>query len=146
MRPYIAGDISTEAFFAALRDFLFQEYALQPYRLSQGQLAEIRALQAERYDQWSWNYGASPAYRLRKARQVDGCGKLEIFLDVKKGILRDVAFYGDYFGNGDTRSLARRLSGCPMEAAALRTALKDLEIGTYFNHMDLETFLEILLQ
>lgn len=60
VRPYIAGDISTEAFFAALRDFLFQEYALQPYRLSQGQLAEIRALQAERYDQWSWNYGASP--------------------------------------------------------------------------------------
>lgn len=33
-----------------------------------------------------------------------------------------------------------------MEAAAIRTALKDLEIGTYFNHMDLETFLEVLLQ
>ena len=98
------------------------------------------------YKRQSWNYGASPAYRLRKARQVDGCGKLEIFLDVQKGILRDVAFYGDYFGNEDTQSLARRLSGCPMEAAAIRTALKDLEIGTYFNHMDLETFLEVLLQ
>ena len=29
---------------------------------------------------------------------------------------------------------------------AIEAGLKDLEIGTYFNHMDLETFLEVLLQ
>lgn len=145
VKPYISGDVSTAAFFAALRMFMIEEYELTPYVLSAEQLTEVTALQRGRYDQWDWNYGASPTYQIHKERRVEGCGKLEIFMDVKHGCFENMAFYGDYFGNGSTAELAGMLAGCKVEESALRSALKDVPIGRYFNHMDLDTFLSILI-
>lgn len=145
VRTYVAGDVSTERFFATLRDFMFEEYALTPYVLTPEQLAEVEALRRDRYDRWDWNYGASPDYQVRKERRVEGVGKLEIRLDVQGGVIRDAAFYGDYFGNGNAEDLAHLLTGCKVEESALRSALEGTDLDPYISHMDMETFLQILL-
>ncbi|NCE64876.1 lipoate--protein ligase [Pseudoflavonifractor sp. 524-17] len=147
IKPYIQGDVSTQEFFRTLRDFMSEEYQLQPYPLAQADLEAVRALQAEVYDKWEWNFGRSPAFQIQKERRVEGCGKLEVHMDVAKGgAITALAFYGDYFGNGDSAELAQRLTGQPLEENALRAALADTDIGLYFNKMDLDTFLSILLQ
>lgn len=145
VRPFVAGAPSTREFFSALRGDLMKAYDLKPYPLTDKDLIEVKRLQQERYDRWEWNYGASPPYRLRKARRIDGCGRLEVFLDVRQGRVRDAAFYGDYFGDGDPADLARLLIGHRLEGAELRSALAGVDLGVWFRHMDLDHFLDILL-
>jgi len=147
IKPYVKQDITTAEFLATLRDFMFEEYDLQPYHLTEDDLEAVRALQAEVYDTWEWNFGRSPAYQMCKERRVEGCGKLEIHMDVARGgVITALSFFGDYFGNGDSTELAQRLIGQPLEEGALRAALEGVSINDYFSRMDLDTFLSILLQ
>ncbi|MBU5436228.1 lipoate--protein ligase [Pseudoflavonifractor sp. MSJ-37] len=147
IKPYVKEDISTQDFLRILREFMFEEYGLKPYPLTDADIEAVKALQHEVYDKWEWNYGRSPACQIRKERRVEGCGKLEVHMDVARGgEITALSFFGDYFGNGDSHELAQRLIGRPLEESALRAALEGVEIGDYFNKLDKDTFLSILLQ
>ena len=61
-------------------------------------------------------------------------------------VLAAGAMLGDYFGNGDSGELARRLVGGTLEERDVRARLADADIGSYFNNMDLDTFCSILLE
>jgi len=147
IRPYLREDCTISAFIQALRDYMFRENAMEPYILSEQDLVSVRALRDRVYANWDWNYGASPAYSVRKERRIEGCGKLEVHMDVSKnGVIGQAAFYGDYFGNGDSAELAELLKGCRLEESALRAALQHTDVGLYFNNLELESFLSVLLQ
>ena len=146
VKPYLNESISTAGFFARLRGFMFEEYNLQPYTLSEDDIRAVQDLKAARYDQWDWNFGASPACQIQKTRRVEGCGQIEVHMDVENGAIQRLAFYGDYFGNGDSAELARVLTGTKLNEEALRAALNGIDVGSWFSHLDLETFCSILLQ
>ena len=146
VKPYMTEDIPVERFVTALRDAMFRDYALQSYTLDAAQQAAVEKLQSEVYDTWDWNFGASPPYSICKERRVENCGKLEVHMDVEKGVIQRIAFFGDYFGDGDTAELGERLVGQKAERAALHEALATVNIGDYFHNLDLETFLDILTQ
>ena len=145
IQPYLRQNRPIAWFRDALRDFMFQEHAMRTHTLTPHDLEEARRLQNTIYLQWDWNYGASPAYSIRKKRRVEGCGAIEVFMDVHEGSISGIAFYGDYFGNGDAAELARRLEGCALEENALRRTLSDLDIGLYFNNCDTDGLVSLLL-
>ena len=83
IKPYVKEDIATADFFRILREFMFEEYQLQSYPLTEDDLAAVRELQHQVYDQWEWNFGRSPACQiqkrapgrgLRQAGDPYGCG------------------------------------------------------------------------
>ena len=144
VRPHLARDMDTPSFLAALRESFGR--AMTPFALTERDLAQVKEIQAQVYDRWEWNYGASPPCRICKARRVEGCGRLEVHLDVDRGgTLSALAFYGDYFGDGDSAELAQRLVGIPLEENALRAALDGVDLERYFHRMDRDSFLSILL-
>ncbi len=67
-------------------------------------------------------------------------------MNVEDGVIRDIDFHGDYFGDGDPAELSERLKGLPLREDALRSSLSTLHLPDYFSNMELETFLSILLQ
>lgn len=146
VKEHMRGDAPVEDFVAALRDAMFREYGLVPYTLSPEDRAAIIKLQHDVYNTWNWNYGASPPYSIRKERRVEGCGKVEVFMDVKQGILNEIAFHGDYFGNGDPAQLAALLTGRRLEKSDLEAALMGTDISEYFHNLDKETFIALLMQ
>ncbi|MGE4529130.1 MAG: lipoate--protein ligase [Rhodospirillaceae bacterium] len=146
VKDYMAEDIGVARFMAELRAAMFREYEMRPYALTEEDLAEARRLQREVYATWAWNYGESPAYSIRKERRVEGCGKIEVHMDVTKGAIARIAFFGDYFGNAESADLCRLLQGAPLERESLRAALSGVEIGAYFHNLDLESFLAILTE
>jgi lipoate-protein ligase A len=146
VKNHMPGDIPVERFIAALRDALIRENGMVPYALSSEDLQGVRALQNRVYDTWEWNYGASPAFGIRKERRVEGCGKLEIHINVERGVITDMAFYGDYFGNADSAELAALLRGRRMERGELLFALAGIDIGAHFHNLDAGQFLDILLE
>ena len=145
IKPHTAGDITVAGFFCALREFMFAEYKLEAYELTAGDLLGVCELQSAVYDTWEWNYGYSPECSIIKERRVEGCGVLQVHMDVENGLIREIAFYGDYFGNGDTAELRNRLLGKRLEEQDLREALSGVDIGGFFFRMDMDTFISVVL-
>jgi lipoate-protein ligase A len=146
VKSYMHDDIPVERFIEELRDAMFRENAMIPYALTEADRAAVQKLRDEVYTTWEWNFGASPAYSIKKERRIEGCGKIEVHMNVKEGIIREIAFFGDYFGNGDTADLQTRLTGQKLERTALAGALTGVDITEYFHNLDLETFVNILTE
>ena len=145
IRPHMRNNLALEDFWEALRQYIFLENQCETYTLTEADEAAVEKLRSERYSRWEWNFGASPAYSLLKQRRVEGCGKIEVYLDVaKQGVINGIAFRGDYFGNGDATDIAKVLQGVRIEPAALALALEPLDIGHYFNNLDAESLISIL--
>jgi lipoate-protein ligase A len=66
-------------------------------------------------------------------------------MQVDKGLIKDINFFGDYFGNGDIKELEAVLTEVAPEKQALTGALKDLDPGAYINGLDCETLLDMIL-
>jgi len=145
IKDYMVSDVGVEHFMGRLRDAMFRENDMRRYELTADDLEEARRLQREIYETWDWNYGRSPDYRITKSRRVDGCGKIEIHMDIEKGVITRVAFYGDYFGNIDNSELCRRLQGRKLERDVLRAALIGIDVGAFFHNLDENAFLDILI-
>ena len=142
IRPYMHTDMPTDQFRAALRDHLFSALDMQAYSLSAEDTAATEALCDQIYSQWNWNYGASPPYNVRKSRRVEGCGTVEVLLNVgKEGIIENAAFYGDFFSVNDPSILATNLVGCRFE----REELAKKVTVTYFHGMEAADLLALLV-
>ncbi len=146
VRPYLKHDLTTQEFIKILREFLHQEYGLRPYHLPEAGWNEVQKLRDNVYARWKWNYGESPRFSIVKERRVENCGKIQVHMDVADGIITRIAFYGDYFGNGDSSEVAKRLCGRRLEEHVLEKALQGANLGHYFSQMDIRTFLNILLK
>lgn len=141
----MAKPVSTDEFLERLQGFMAEEYHLEPYVLTEADICAVKKLQAEVYDRWEWNYGFSPSYQIEKRRRVEGCGEIQIFMDVENGVIQKLAFYGDYFSEKDSGTLVERLVGTRLEDTAVRAAISDLDVGEYFRGLTNEAFCSVLL-
>ena len=147
IRSYMKTDVSVADFWAALKHYMFAAFDMQGFVLSPEQNAEVEKLKSEVYSQWNWNYGKSPPYTLRKIRRIEGCGKIEILLDMEReGKIKNIAFFGDFFANRDSSELADILKGRCLKYDDLKQALANIDISRYFHALALETFLALLLE
>jgi len=147
IRPYMKVDMPIGDFWAALKSHMFSAFDMKEYALGAEEEAGVDKLKEQVYSQWSWNYGASPSYNIRKTRRLEGCGTFEILLDVGKGGgINGIAFYGDFFGNDDPALLAKILAGRRLEYNDLAEAIRAVDISRYFHNLDAQTFLALLLE
>ena len=149
VRPYMKNDLSVAEFWAALGSYMRNSLDMTPFNLSDGQLAAVGELKEKVYSRWSWNYGSSPPHTLRKERRIAGCGKIEVLLDIgREGIIKNAAFYGDFFGNLDPHGLGSKLAGHHLEYEELSKLFldDDIEINEFFHGLNRKTFLELLLE
>ena len=147
IRPFMKNDMPMKDFWSALKEHLSALLKTENYFLSDTDQTEIEKLKDNVYSQWSWNYGASPPYNVKKTRRIENCGKIEILLDVEKeGVIKNICFFGDFFGTNDIEELAAMLKGRRLEYKELSSILKKIEINSYFHNIDTETFLSLLLE
>jgi lipoate-protein ligase A len=67
-------------------------------------------------------------------------------MNVERGVIADIAFFGDYFGNEDSAGLAALLRGRRPERGEISSVLAGLDLGAYFHNLDAEQFLDILTE
>lgn len=146
IKTYLKGDVTLSEFKSLLLEGIFAGAPMERYDFTPADLAGAAALRDARYATWDWNWGASPAHVIHKRRRVEGCGTVEVFMDVDRGRITALDFRGDYFGADEAGALAGRLVGCPPEEGALRAALAGAEVGQYFTGLTAEHLIEILTQ
>lgn len=147
IRPFMKDDVPLSSFWTALKKYMTAALDMKELELTPDQLAEVDALNEKVYSQWSWNYGSSPAYTLRKVRRIEGCGKIEILLDVaKEGKINNIVFYGDFFGNKDPSELGAALIDHHFKYDEIQSVMKDIDVSQYFHALKTEDFLELLFE
>ena len=146
IRPYMKTDMSVTDFWAALKNYMISALSMQEFALAPEQKTSVEELKKKVYSRWSWNYGNSPPYTLRKAGRIEGCGKIEILFDIgREGVIKNIAFYGDFFGSMDPSGLGEILIGHYLNYKDLITVLMNVDISQYFHSLDSEAFLALIL-
>ena len=146
IKEYLDRDMTMQEFKGVLKQYIAEQNCMQSYVLTEKDQVAIKKIQTEHYSTWDWNYGMSPVYSIRKERRVEGCGKIQIFLGVEKGIITAFSVRGDYFGSGDPADVEKILVGRKANSDALKDALSGTDINFYFNNLKLDELIQIILQ
>jgi len=136
--------MSIEEFKITLLHSIFGgEEHVQTIELTEEDWANIKQLSKERYGNWDWNYGKSPAFNMSHSERYP-TGGIDVRFQVKNGIIEDANIYGDFFGVGDVADIETRLKGVAYDKSAIDNALGEMEISTYLGGITKEQFLQLV--
>ncbi len=114
------------------------------YVLTEADWNKIHEISAERYRNWDWNYGQSPASNIKHTRKFP-VGIIDIRMDIKDGHIQEIKIYGDFFGIGDVADIEDLLRGKRYEEISVREAMSGIDIKHYFGNIELDEFIGLVL-
>lgn len=112
--------------------------------LTAEEIAKIEEIEKE-YLSEEFIFGNNPRYTLVKHSYGDA-GEIQIRLEIKNGIIKDINIVGDYFLVGDIDTLFKMLRNVQYERSVVEDVLKDVKIEDYIFNLDKTRFLDILFQ
>lgn len=101
------------------------------YELTKNDLEKINELIKTKYETWGWNYGYFPKYNFSNKKKFPG-GLIEIYLDVKDGIIANAKIFGDFFSKKDVGIFEKTLINIKHDADSLKNVLTVIKITDYF--------------
>jgi lipoate-protein ligase A len=141
---FIEGEpMSVEAFREHIIESVFEGKEIKAYQLTASDWEAVEQLADERYRNWDWNYGRSPAFDIQRETRYAG-GEIEVYLDVAQGEIKDVKFYGDFFGQRGVDELETLLVGTRYAPESLAKALEKINISDYFVNYSLDELIALL--
>lgn len=139
---HLKEDIGVDRFRQRVMDHIIEMYPdAVSYQPTDADKIAIQKLADEKYSQWHWNYGYSPAYALKNGRKTPG-GYVEIHLNVDKGVIQDLEIYGDFFVNREIDPVKAALMGVEHREIAVLATLKAINSSAYFNNISEEELAE----
>lgn len=101
------------------------------YDLTKNDLEDIQKIVKTKYGTWDWNYGYFPKYNFSNKKKFLG-GLIEVYLDVKDGIIIGSKIFGDFFSEKDVEAFEKLLINVKHDEEALRNVLTSVKISDYF--------------
>ncbi len=92
--------------------------------LTAEEISAAQHIAEQKFRSWDWVYGKAPNCQVSKSKRLNG-GKVEVCLDVDKGVISSCSIYGDFFFAGELEKLTDRLTGCPYNEQSVRAVLGD---------------------
>ncbi len=142
IRDFLPRDMDLTAFWAYLKESLAGS-GLAEGSLSAEELAAVSELERTKYNTWEWNFGRSPKYNLSNKRRYEG-GCLEPQVAVQKGLITDIAFYGDFLSVRPLDELTEALKGCPYRSADVDAVLDRFPLAELFGGIRRDEVLDVL--
>lgn len=128
---FLPEPITMEQFKAVIAAKILRTPAPEPYRFSERELAEISSIQHNRYNQWDWTYGYAPRYQINRRRRIEGCGTVEVSMEIREGKICALQLLGDFFGVEDIQTLTAQLIGCSARAEDIQAVLNSLDLASF---------------
>lgn len=142
---FLKEPMTLDSFKRFLLKSIFGEGLIPRYELTEADWEAVRRLADERYRNWDWNYGRSPAFNVRQVKRIEGAGTYDVRLDVVDGVIREASVFGDFFGTIDVSEVTDKLAGVRYERGAIREALEGVDLKPVFGPVDREEWLSLLL-
>ncbi|HKM42386.1 MAG TPA: lipoate--protein ligase [Limnochordia bacterium] len=141
--PHLPHPVTIEEFKETLWRFLIPDGTSNEYVLTEEDWSVIKNLKDRRYNQWDWNYGASPESEIEKEGRFAG-GKLELKFNVTDGVIQDMNIFGDFFGRNSAHQFAQLLNGNDYRESVVGEFLKTVEFEGYFIGITRDDFIHCL--
>ena len=114
------------------------------YTLSKEDIDGIEKLVEKKYNTWEWNFGNSPKYSFSNELKYPG-GNVEFNLEINKGVISKIKFFGDFFGKEEIENLEILLSGVKHKEESLREILSNIDINNYLLGADMDILISGIL-
>ena len=118
---------------------------IEQEEITEADQKEIIKLKEEKYDTWEWNFGKNPAYEMEVKRRWPG-GTLKVAMTVDKGIVEDIAIYGDFLALVPIDGLTESLKGCRFTKEAFREATRDINFSEVLGTITKDEMLETIFR
>ncbi|MDB4868262.1 MAG: lipoate--protein ligase [Cohnella sp.] len=141
---FLREPMQMEQFKQAMLDSIFDGADIPKYTLTEADWDAVRRLADERYRNWDWNYGRSPAFNVRQVKRL-AAGTYDVRLNVIEGVIREAAVYGDFFGTGEVSEVTDCLYGIRYDKEAIAGALSGVDLTVYFGPVGREEWLALLI-
>jgi len=141
---FLKEELSVEEFRERITKNLFKDYESIPtYELSDSEWAEVNKLSESKYKTWEWNFGRSPEFNIQKVNRFD-FGQVDARIFVKDGKIKNIKFFGDFLGYGDSVDVEKKLEGIVYKEEEVLNALKDTGLKYYFGNVELTEFVKFI--
>ena len=141
---HLKEPMSVDAFLNRLSAFFSTEIEdIQEYELSDEDIRKAYSLVKKKYGTWEWNFGQSPEYNFTQSKRFE-FGIVDLWLNVKAGIIAQVGIYGDFLGMMDKSELEKAVLGQRHRRQDIEEALNRLNINDYISGMDKTQFIDML--
>ena len=145
VRQHMPHPVELEEFRRVLLDNILAQQLGEEYVLTEEDKSQISRLREQRYATWEWNYGQSRECEMTRQKRFPACGGVEAHLSTDRGVIRYIAFTGDFFSVVEPKVLAEKLVGVRLEEQSLRDALAQEDAGRYFSGPKNGELIELLL-
>ena len=116
---------------------------VQYWELTEEDWKNIHKLSEERYQTWEWNFGKSPRFNIRHSHRFP-TGSVDVRLEVNKGVIEEVKFFGDFFGVGEVEEVEVLLVGKNYSKNAIEQALESVDVPRYFGGISKEELIGLI--
>lgn len=140
---YVARPMDILEFRSLLRDDILMQAGSETYQLTQVDWSAIHALAAERYFQWQWNFGRSPAFNIQRTQRFP-VGEIDARIDVQDGIIQGIKIYGDFLGLSDIDRVEESLLSVRYERNSLEQSLHGIDLQQYFGELSIAELVKFL--
>jgi lipoate-protein ligase A len=141
---FLKEDLSVEEFRERIIKNLFKDYETMPtYELCDSEWAEVNKLSESKYKTWEWNFGRSPEFNIQKVNRFD-FGQVDARIFVKDGKIKNIKFFGDFLGYGDSVDVEKKLEEIVYKEEEVSNALKDTDLKYYFGNVELTEFVKFI--
>ncbi len=142
---HLSQPLSMEEFIALIHAELRHSYPeAREHSFSDSAVEAINALVDSKYNTWEWNFGKSPQYSQHRAVRTRA-GTIEAFVEVQKGIITAVKFYGDYFSSEGTGDLESLLQNARHSEPELLDLLRSANLQACFGDVHASEILQLLI-
>jgi lipoate-protein ligase A len=143
---FLKEEMSIEEFREKITMNVFKEFTNVPtYELSEEEWKEVYRLSDSKYKTWEWNFGRSPEFNIQKVNRFD-FGQVDARIFVKDGKIKNIKFFGDFLGYGDSEEVEKKLEGIVYKEEEVFNALKDTDLKYYFGNIESTDFVKFICQ
>lgn len=142
---HMPDKVSLQDFKERLLEHVMRDEAIETYSLTQKDEKKIQRIKEQRYATWQWNYGRSPSYSLCRKKRFENCGQIEVSLSAEHGRLKDIQFFGDFFGSRELNELSILLSGCRCRKDDIVDRLQGCSLGMYIQNVTAEQLADLIV-
>ena len=144
--PHLKTPITVEEFGDKIMEYMKKQYPdMKEYVFSKEELDYI-AKRAEIKRSWEWNYGESPEFNITRGKRFKN-GKIQIFATVENSRIKNIKFYGDFFGkNEDLSEIENLLKNVKYTAEDVKEKLESIDIGEYFSKFTVDEIVEVIIE
>ena len=145
--PHLKQPITVNEFGEKIMEYMKKHYPeMKEYKFTPEELKIIEENAEKKHRNWEWVYGTSPEFNITREKRFTN-GKIQIFATVENSRIKNIKFYGDFFGkNEDLSEIENLLKDTKYTREAVKEKLETVNVGEYFSRFTVNEVVEVVVE